>query len=88
MAPGAEDFAAPLPNKVKASNTPSPGPGFASSKNRIDFPASATCSVPNGVKIPWLIALFKNKIFAGSIKILVNGIKWADKMISTPFAIA
>ena len=51
MAPGAEDFAAPLPNKVKASNTPSPGPGFASSKNRIDFPASATCSVPNGVKI-------------------------------------
>ena len=53
MAPGAEDiFAAPLPNKVKASNTPCPGPGFASSKNRIDFPASATCSVPNGVKIP------------------------------------
>ncbi len=28
--PGAEDFAAPFPKKVKASKTPKPGPGLAS----------------------------------------------------------
>ena len=52
IAPGAEDFAAPLPKKVKANNTPKPGPGLASYKNKIDLPAVATCSVPSGVKMP------------------------------------
>ena len=36
----------------------------------MDLPTSAACSIPIGVKeIPWLIALFKNNTFAGSIKI-------------------
>lgn len=67
IAPGAEDLAEPLPKIMKASNTPKPGPGLVSNKNRIDLPVCNDCSVPSGVKIPWLIALFKNKIFAGSI---------------------
>ena len=32
IAPGAEDFAAPFPNNVKANKIPKPGPGFASNK--------------------------------------------------------
>ena len=52
IAPGADDFAAPLPKKVNANKTPNPGPGFASNKYRIDLPNSLTCSVPNGVRIP------------------------------------
>jgi hypothetical protein len=42
---------------------------------KIDLPASSTCWIPNGPKTPWLIALFKNKIFAGSIKIEAKGSK-------------
>lgn len=38
IAPGADDFAAPLPKKVNANKTPNPGPGFASNKYRIDLP--------------------------------------------------
>ena len=48
IAPGAEDFAAPFPNNVKANKIPKPGPGFASNKNRTDFPASAACSIFRG----------------------------------------
>ena len=44
----------------------------------------SACSVAIGVKIPWLIALFKNKIFAGSIKILASGNKCALIITSTP----
>ena len=88
IAPGAVDFAEPLPNRVKANNTPKPGPGFASSRKRIERPVSLTCSVPNGVKMPWLIALFRKRIFAGSMKIFVKGINCAFRIVSTPAAIA
>ena len=72
--PGAVLFAVPVPKNVYANNTPTPGPGFGSRINRIDFPAFAACVIQIGDKIPWLIALFKNNTFAGSIKILANGI--------------
>jgi len=58
--PGAVLFAVPVPKNVYANNTPTPGPGFGSRINRIDFPAFAACVIPIGDKIPWLIALFKN----------------------------
>lgn len=72
-APGAELLADPFPARQYASSTPSPGPGLASSRKKIDFPVSSTCWIPIGEKIPWLIALFKNRTFAGSIKILAIG---------------
>lgn len=74
-APGAELFDLPLPNKVKASKIPSPGPGFDSIKNKTDLPTCAACWIPNGTKIPLPIALFKNKTLAGSIMMLANGSK-------------
>ena len=86
IAPGAVALADPLPKNIKASKRPRPGPGFASSKNRIDLPVAATCSVPIGVKIPWLMALFKKSILAGSIKILASGKRWALIIVSTPLA--
>ena len=88
IAPGADDLAEPLPKIMKANNTPKPGPGLVSNKNRIDLPVCKDCSVPSGVKIPWLMALFKNKILAGSIKIFANGYKCALIIASTPLAIA
>lgn len=39
--PGAVLFAVPVPKNVYANNTPTPGPGFGSKINRIDFPALA-----------------------------------------------
>ena len=74
-APGAEFLAIPFPNNMNANRIPSPGPGLVSIKKNNDFPASADCWIPNGEKTPWLIALFKNKIFAGSTIIEVNGNK-------------
>ena len=76
MAPGAEAFAIPLPNTAKASSRPSPGPGLASSRNRIDFPFSCASVVPSGVRMPWLIALLRKRILAGSMKIEVSGSRW------------
>lgn len=84
---GVEDFVVFLLNKVKVSNMLSFGLGFVLSKNRIDFFVFVICLVFNGVKILWLIVLFKNKIFVGLIKIFVNGIKWVDKMIFIFFVI-
>ena len=74
-APGADAFAEPFPKNVYANKIPSPTPGLASSKYNTDLPVFNACSVAIGVKIPWLIALFKNKILAGSIKMLANGNK-------------
>ncbi len=85
-APGAVFFAAPEPKNEYASNNPRPGPGLASSKNRTDLPASFTWSRPSGLKIPWLIALFKNKIFAGSMNKLASGNKCALTIAPTPAA--
>ena len=85
-APGAVCFAVPFPKNMNASRIPRPGPGFASSKNRIDLPASVACSIPRGPRIPWLIALFKNKTFAGSMKILASGNRPASKINCTPAA--
>jgi len=50
--PGAVLFAVPVPKNVYANNTPTPGPGFGSKINRIDFPALAACVIPIGDKIP------------------------------------
>ena len=50
----------------------------------MDFPVSAACSAPIGVKIPWLIALFKNNTFAGSIKMATSGINPLLTNTSTP----
>ena len=74
IAPGAESFVAlSLENAQYAHRSPRPGPGLASNMYMMDLPASAACSIPIGVKIPWLIALFKNNTFAGSIKIAASG---------------
>ncbi len=72
-APGAVDLEEPFPKNIYASKIPSPGPGFASTKNRMDLPALAACSIPIGLKMPWLIALFRNRTFAGSTKTLAIG---------------
>ena len=85
IAPGADDFVTlSLENTAYANNTPSPGPGFASNIYMIDLPASFACSIPIGVKIPWLIALFKNNTLAGSIKIAAKGINFAFTSTLTP----
>ena len=39
----------------------------------MDFPVSFTFSMPRGVKIPWLMALFRNRTFAGSTKMEISG---------------
>ncbi len=87
-APGAELLADPFPARQYASSTPSPGPGLASSRKKIDFPVSSTCWIPIGEKIPWLIALFKNRTFAGSIKILAIGSSLLSTKKPTPALIA
>ena len=74
-APGALALASPLPKKQYASSRPAPGPGLASSRNRIDFPVSVACWMPNGVRTPWLMALFRNRTFAGSMMMLASGNK-------------
>ena len=55
------------PKKRYASSRPAPGPGLASSMNRIDLPCSWTSAAPSGVSTPWLIALLRNRTFAGSM---------------------
>ena len=55
-----------------------PGPGFASSRNRIDWPVSAASCVPNGVSTPWLMALFRKNTFAGSMMMLVSGSRFVS----------
>ena len=72
-APGAEALAAPRPKNMKASSRPRPGPGLASSRKSTDLPVSSTCWVPSGVRMPWLMALFRNSTFAGSMRIEVSG---------------
>ena len=52
--PGAVLFAVPVPKNVYANNTPTPGPGFGSKINRIDFPALAACVIPIGDKNAWI----------------------------------
>ena len=66
-APGAVLFAIPVPKMEKASSSPRPGPGFASSRNRIDLPCSAAWLMPSGVSTPWLMALLRNNTLAGSM---------------------
>ena len=48
--PGAVLFAVPVPKNVYANNTPTPGPGFGSRINRIDFPAFAACVIQLVIK--------------------------------------
>lgn len=92
IAPGAVERAMPTPKKVKASRMPRPGPGFASSRNRIDLPESSTCAAPSWSSTPWLMALFRKKTFAGSMMTLASGRSecWTRKSTAAPrpFAIA
>ena len=67
-----------MPKKVNARSSPTPGPGFASSRNRIDEPSSAACERPSGVSTPWLMALFRNSTFAGSMMMLVSGSRFVS----------
>ncbi len=83
IAPGAEALATPLPNIQNASRTPSPGPGLASSRNSTDLPCCCDWSSPSGVRTPWLTALFRNRILAGSMKIEVSGSRWWLTRVST-----
>ena len=86
IAPGAEALAMPLPKNMKASSRPRPGPGLASMRNRTDWPSLAASVVPSGVKTPWLIALLRNRILAGSTKIEASGIRWLSMRKSTIFS--
>ena len=72
-APGADARAAPMPKNVNASSSPTPGPGLASRRKRIEDPSSDACWIPSGVSTPWLMALFRNSTFAGSMMMLVSG---------------
>ncbi|MNT02730.1 hypothetical protein D3C72_1372370 [compost metagenome] len=42
--------------------------------------------MPNGEKIPWLMALFRKRIFAGSTKIDASGSRLLVTMMFTPVA--
>ena len=63
--PGAVLFAVPVPKNVYANNTPTPGPGFGSKINRIDFPALAALCMKQVDK------LFEGKIKPG-FEMIVN----------------
>ena len=71
------------PNSSIAVRMPSPGPGFDSIMKKIDLPASAACSMPSGVKTPWLIALLRNSTFAGSTTIDTSG---SSPVLTSAFA--
>ena len=86
IAPGAEALATPLPKNMNASSRPRPGPGLASTRNSSDLPFSAASLVPSGVKTPWLIALLRNRILAGSTKIEASGIRLLSTRKSTTFS--
>ena len=49
-------------------------------------PASLACWIPSGEKIPWLMALLRNRIFAGSTKIEVSGSRLFCTIRFTPAA--
>ena len=87
-APPAVCLAEPLPSSIYASSTPRPGPGFASIKKKMERPTSCDCAMPSGEKIPWLMALFRKRIFAGSTKIEVSGNRSCLTRKSTPAASA
>ena len=87
-APGAEALAAPFPKSMKASRMPRPGPGLASSRNRIDWPVACDCARPSGVRTPWLIALLRNRILAGSMSTEVSGSRPLFTSTCTPAPIA
>jgi hypothetical protein len=69
---------------MKASSRPRPAPGFDSTMNRIDLPAVWTSIAASGVKMPWLMALLRNKTFAGSTKMDASGSSPALTRICTP----
>ncbi len=79
IAPGADCFVlASLQKNAYARSTPRPGPGFGSNMKKIERPASAACLIAIGSKMPWLIALFKNSTFAGSMTIAKSGRRLAS----------
>ena len=72
-APGADCRILPRPKNQQASSTPSPGPGFVSSRNMIDCPVSRACSMPIGEKMPWFRALLRNSTLDGSTRSDTSG---------------
>ena len=87
IAPGADPLVVlSLEKNMYASKTPRPGPGFASIIYMMERPSSAACSAPIGVNNPWLMALFKNNTFAGSIKIPTRGRRLCSISTFTPAA--
>lgn len=70
---GVEVLVVFLLNKVKVNKILRFGFGFGFSKNRIDLFVLDVVWILSGVKIFWLIVLFKNKILVGLMKMLVNG---------------
>ena len=51
---------------------------------RMDLPISMACSVPMGVKTPWLMALFRKSTLAGSIRTAVRGSRLRSTRNCTP----
>ncbi|CAB4921164.1 unannotated protein [freshwater metagenome] len=49
----------------------------------MDWPSVCAAVVPSGVRMPWLIALFRNRILAGSMKIEVSGSRLRSTRKST-----
>ena len=46
----------------------------------MDLPVWVAWVVPSGVRMPWLMALLRNRTLAGSMKIDVNGSRsWATR---------
>lgn len=78
---GVEDFVVFFLKNINVNKIFNLGLGFVFNRKRIDLLVDKICFVFRGVKMLWLIVLFKKSIFVGLIKIFVNGIKWVFKMI-------
>lgn len=78
---GVEDFVVFFLKNINVNKIFNLGLGFVFNRKRIDLLVDKICFVFKGVKMLWLIVLFKKSIFVGLIKIFVNGIKWVFKMI-------
>ena len=72
------------PKNMKARSRPRPAPGLDSTMYRIDWLASCTSMAASGVKMPWLMALLRNRTFAGSTKMEARGSRPAATSQLTP----
>ena len=88
IAPGVVGRSVRGPKRAKAVSKPRPEPGFDSTMNRMERPASWTWAVPSGVRMPWLIALLRNKTLPGSTNRDARGSSPAVTRAYTPFSSA